>query len=124
MPYTEEYIHNLRLQRRIFLFINCVSAVAMGILFWAVVHQQHQITRANHAIQEQRHESIIRDCQDQNVRHDNTIKTLNKLIANLPRDERARAETNKAFTVVLINALAPKQNCNSIADVATGGTLP
>lgn len=75
-------------------------------------------------IQSQRKESIRRGCEDQNARHNNTISILNSLIAKLPPDQRARAQANKEFTILLINALAPKQNCNLLVKKAVKTAPP
>lgn len=63
-------------------------------------------------IQHSREEAVRRTCDEQNTRHDATIKKLDDIIAGLPEGARkTRAEQNRAGTVLLINALAPKRDC-------------
>lgn len=67
------------------------------------------------AIQDSR-VALTRDtCEQQNSRHDNTIKRLNKLVNEIhdPR-QRRRAQANIAGTISLIDALAPHQNCTAL----------
>ena len=58
------------------------------------------------------------NCAQQNMRHDRTIARLNALVAEIPlgSPRRARAEKGKAGTVALIDALAPKFDCDKRAD--------
>lgn len=109
MPYTEEMVRRLVVQRRIFLALNTVAAIAMAILLVQHRHLSHQ-QRID------RRTTIIRSCNDQNARHVETIRTLDNLIAKLPPSQRAQANRSKQFTVLLINALAPVQDCEKLAD--------
>lgn len=85
----------------------------MGILFY-FVHNQ------NAKIQAERRASVIRSCVSQNMRHDNTIKTLDKEISQLPPDRQAQAAASRKFTILIIDALAPKKNCEKQAEIAVG----
>jgi hypothetical protein len=80
------------------------------IVVWAVAK-----TRSNvHAINQSRVEVALENCRSQNLRHDNTIRELNVLISELPKDRQARAQASKPFTILLIDALAPKRNCATV----------
>lgn len=112
MPYTEDYVHQLRIQRRIFLLINIIAAFAFALLY-------HKVTNQGHEIQQQRRDAIVRQCTDQNARHDGTIHTLDDLLKKSGVSE-ARRKASRATTVLLINAIAPKvKDCQALADKAT-----
>jgi hypothetical protein len=66
------------------------------------------------AIQEQRRDSILSGCREQNARHDRTIATLDRLIAEAPAGRRERARQGRAGTVLLIEALAPKRGLRGV----------
>lgn len=128
MPDTQKVYRNLVIQRRIFLTINVVAALVVGILWYGIRvqsaenHKQNAtILKQASQIQHQRRESIMRSCDDQNRRNAKTIQTLDNLIAKFPPKRRAEAEANKVYSVLLINALAPKQNCIKLTKLATGG---
>lgn len=123
MPYTEEYIKRLRTQRIIFLIINVVAALSIAILFWAIVHQQGQIRKAAADIQQERYSSILRSCLDQNERHDDAIKTLNKLLTK-SGVSKARRKASRRTTIQFINALAPKRDCIKVVADTVGKELP
>jgi hypothetical protein len=66
-------------------------------------------------IQSERLRSIAANCKATNERHDKTIETLDKLIARVPPGSRRdRAEASRASTILLINALVPKQDCAAL----------
>lgn len=113
MPYTEDYIKHLRTQRRIFLVINVIAAVSMGILFYFIIHQQHQITRQAQTIQDERVANILRGCRSQNLRHDKTIKRLDALLKS-SGVSKAKQKQSRQNTVFLIDALQPKQDCQKL----------
>lgn len=50
-------------------------------------------------------------CEQQNARHDKTLRILDREIARLPRRARARATRERAGTVALIDALSPRRDC-------------
>lgn len=111
MPYTEQYIRDLKQLLRVFLIINTIAAVVVLLGVVLIIRQQHQITSQNEFIQQQRTENILSQCENQNSRRANTIATLNQEILSLKGKRRIRAERNEGFTIALINALAPHQNC-------------
>lgn len=56
-------------------------------------------------------------CNDQNERHDNTIKTLNTVLRNYVKkhpDQAQQVKDSAQSNVLLINALAPKRDCSAI----------
>jgi hypothetical protein len=65
-------------------------------------------------IQQQRATATRVNCQEQNVRHDAAITELDRLIRRLPLPQRARAVRGRDGTVALINALAPKRDCEAL----------
>lgn len=88
-----------------------VAAVVLfaGSLYVAVSSNRNLAT----AIQQSRQEITVTRCLDLNARHDATIAKLDQEIGALPPVERKQAKTNRAGTVALIDALAPKRNCQS-----------
>ncbi len=78
------------------------------------------------AIQAERRQTILRDCQETNARHDATIRQLDQLIATSVRHAKtgggSRIKQSRAPTTLLINALAPTQNCGQLIhrDFSTG----
>lgn len=71
-------------------------------------------------IQAERTSNILRLCQDQNKRHDDTVTNLDSLLAlakvkyanNPAKLEQIRE--SRASTISLIDALAPKNDCAAI----------
>jgi hypothetical protein len=67
------------------------------------------------AIQAQRVDSIRSACKAQNRRHDQTIRALDHLIAQIPPGpRRVRAKANRAGTVFLLEAIVPHQDCEAL----------
>jgi uncharacterized protein YycO len=100
-------------------------AVAVGVLIYAVGitnktsgNAQSNIQSVQSlvvAIQRQRVASILTSCRDQNMRNRETIRTLDQLIARLPAHQRARARASRQNTILIVNALAPYQDCKALA---------
>jgi hypothetical protein len=66
-------------------------------------------------IQDEREKAVRENCEATNQRHDATITQLDRLIVRLPPGPRRdRAEASRAGTVRLIDALAPKRDCESL----------
>lgn len=83
-----------------------------------------RILDLQHNIQTQRRGSILAACRDQNRRHHNTIATLDALAKKAERThpaETPRIQASLSQTDLLIQALAPKQNCESLANKYVGG---
>jgi hypothetical protein len=66
--------------------------------------------RLSRDIQDQR----LLSCRQANERHDTTLRVLDERIAGLPPGGRARAEASKAFTIALIEAIAPRRDCTNL----------
>jgi negative regulator of sigma E activity len=119
-------------ERRIWRVTVMASAVlaALSILFSVLLYEQGQdrahtnrvlalkAQRLAGEIQAQRINAIRTSCEAQNQRNVKTIKTLDGLIAKLPSKQRPRAQAGRDNTVLLINALAPKQNCAKVVQEA------
>lgn len=76
---------------------------------------------ALHSVQAQRHGT----CENQNHRHDRTLALFREAAAALVKkhpDQAAQVQESIGANVRIINALAPKQDCNKIAP--QGGFLP
>ena len=108
MPYTQQYVRTIRIA---FMVICIVAAFAVGIGAFIVVHQQSEIQHETALIQQQRFESVFRACRQQNERNHKTIVTLRKLVVKLPQSERAQAKSAVKDNILLIDALAPVENC-------------
>lgn len=64
------------------------------------------------AVQTSREDATRSNCEQQNSRHDDTIKNLDAGLAAVPPDQRQQAAQTRAFTITLIDALVPKQDCD------------
>jgi hypothetical protein len=64
-------------------------------------------------IQDERERNIRDGCLATNERNDAAIMRLDELIAEAPPERRARAEAGRAGTVLLIEALVPKRDCDA-----------
>ena len=104
---------------KLLVTINCCAAASVGILFYAFRVTANRVTNQTILIQQQRAEGILRNCMDQNQRHRSTIATLDSVIAQLPKSQRAQAIKNRNFTVLLIDALAPLQDCQRLVRIST-----
>lgn len=71
-------------------------------------------------IQDERENSIRTSCQETNQRYDKAIKTLDELIAKAPAERRRRAREGRAGTVLLIDALVPKRDCDALVGRSVG----
>jgi len=94
-----------------------VAAGAFGLA--QTQHVAHRADALARDIQQQRVMTIEQSCEQQNARHDGTIATLDRLIRQQPPSRRRRAEQNRASTVLLIDALAPKRDCGKVVAEAT-----
>jgi hypothetical protein len=69
-------------------------------------------------IQSERYRSTLYQCEDQNARHDSTLKELNFLLGRAMAGDRKHAGQIRASggsATLLINDLAPKHNCPAYA---------
>lgn len=90
----------------------CAAVVAV---FAATVLDTHSTTRQ---IQDERAASVLRSCQETNGRHDATIGALDELMARAgvgaSYQRLVLLEQSRMSTVLLVNALAPKQDCKRL----------
>jgi hypothetical protein len=95
---------------------------AAGLVGFGVLLKKQGNTTAE--IQRQRHDTIERNCKDQNERHDRTARALNRAVvvavrkAKTQKLKRAIRE-NSEVSLGLIDLLAPKQDCEAIVREAT-----
>ncbi len=98
----EEWLQKLIARALIaFAVIGVTSAVAL--LGFGIILKQHQ--NVTKEIQNQRRLQVLEPCISQNVRHDTTIARLNR--AHFDKEA-------EQLTISLIDALAPKQNCDKL----------
>lgn len=86
------------------------AVAAIAAVFVALQLQQH-------ALRSERQRNARAACVDQNRRHDQTILTLDRLLAQAEADatptQLGQLRQSRLFTVLLVNALAPHQNCDA-----------
>jgi hypothetical protein len=91
----------------VFVLIGLVGLFALG---WSVVRQQREI-------RQQRADSIRVSCEEVDTRNRTTVETYDHQIAaiepKLNSRERAQLKRSRDFTVGLINALAPVEDCDA-----------
>lgn len=99
------------------------SIIAFGVIGLACTGALIGFGVLLHEIQTDRKDFIQKTCKSQNERHDNTIATLYKISKQAQKDFPKRAaEIRKSVSsnIVLIDALAPKQNCNALVRASQG----
>jgi hypothetical protein len=67
-------------------------------------------------IQRERARNIRSGCAESNARNRNTKRELDRLISELPARRRERAQASSAGTRLLIDALAPVRDCDSLVE--------
>jgi hypothetical protein len=91
------------------------GAFVAVVLLYAVNSSSDRAASAEDLARQNR-DIILRFCLETNERHDNTIRRLDRIIAELPAGpEKVRARRNRASTVLIIEALAPKRDCQAFA---------
>lgn len=99
-----------------------VALVGFGVVL-------SQLTDTQTSFKETRKAFVRDSCTAQNKRHDKTIKKLDKLYgpafarANTVKRQK-RLQQNRQATIGLIDALAPKQDCDKLALVSVGEAKP
>lgn len=89
-----------------------VFLLAFSFGLWRV-----QVQATN--IQDSREDAVRQSCEDTNQRHDHTIAALNALLDKAIREhpeQRDRIEQSRTSTVLLINALTPKRDCETLVN--------
>lgn len=77
--------------------------------------QADQNARITAQIQRERARNVRSNCEEQNRRHDATVRQLHRLVAELPPGPRkVRAVQGMAGSVALIQALAPRRDCSAL----------
>ncbi len=115
------------------LSVICLFLIGLGLLSLHITSRQDRqgqqardtalaAKQLAAAIQQERIDSIGRACHDQNKRHDDTIHELRVLVARTPRNpgvtqQQERQQINS--TILLIDALVPRQNCKLLVEQST-----
>lgn len=99
-----------RYRRRAYVAF-AILTVASGLALYLVWRQAERI-------QQERERSIRTQCVEQNHRNANTIRELDRRLLIARRvatpSQVKRLEESRAFTVSLINALAPRHDCDAV----------
>lgn len=90
------------------------AMIGYAILVIAGAAMGYWLLHLTDEIQVQRADSIRLACVEQNFRHDRTIAALDTLIAKVPPGRRERARQSRAGTVLLIESLAPRRDCEGL----------
>lgn len=97
-----------------------VSLIGFGVL----LTKQGNLTEK---IQEQRYESLLEGCENQNTRHDDVIAKIDKAVAETPpppeRQKRAK-EASKPFKLILEAAVPHTKDCRAYAHDRVPGKSP
>lgn len=97
-----------------FAIIALTSAVALGGFSVLLTKQGNLTTK----IQQQRYDSVLDACLDQNIRHDDVIKKIDDAVAEVPpppaRQRRAK-ESAKPFKLILEAAVPYTKDCRKLA---------
>jgi hypothetical protein len=108
--------------RRPWLVVVLVAAsiamvMVLGVVLLANVFSRTE-TNADfaEAIQRERARATLENCQKQNARHRNTVRTLDRIIAGTPPARRRQARERRAGTVLLIQALVPLRECKRVVE--------
>lgn len=99
-----------------FVVLFFASALVFTVLVGRVSDLADENAQVVKQIQDERANNIRSSCQDQNTRHDDTVAALDKLAdrdlkqADTPA-EKVRAQQTIDGTKALVDALAPKGDC-------------
>ena len=88
-------------------------ALLVGCLLAAAIVVAGRLLSTTNAIQQQRYQA----CVDQNHRHDATVATLHSILSAAEKKTPKQAKqiaASEAPTLLLINALAPRQDCAQV----------
>lgn len=102
-----------KLARNIIIILSFLCITQAGLGLWNLSLSNDNTIRTEE-IQASRKNSILISCEEQNIRNENSISTLDDLLSRgkfVSQSETMQIEQTKTFTILLINALAPKQNC-------------
>jgi hypothetical protein len=107
---NELHIQYDKFARNIIIILSVLFISQMGLGIWNLNLSQENNNRINE-IKSSRKSSILTSCTEQNLRNDNTVYNLNKLLNKAKITSKAQLQQTKFFTIVLIDSLAPKQDC-------------
>jgi hypothetical protein len=107
------YARFVKVASLILVLLAIVTGASGALSVYLLGENQERISDVQH----ERYSTIFRSCRDSALRHERTIDRLDRLVRQIKNPaRRARAEQNRAGTVALISALAPKvENCNAYA---------
>jgi hypothetical protein len=97
-----------------------MSACALLLAAASILFSAYLYTR----IQDERERSIRTSCEETNRRYDKAIARLDTLIRPSPAADRQRPPERRAGTVLLIDALVPKRNCDAAVKRSVGSPPP
>lgn len=121
--------HSAEVQRRFHRwFVVSLAAFAImalsssaGLVGFGVLLKSQRNTTEQ--IQQQRRDAIRGNCEDQNAKHDDTIRKLFQAMKDAIKRHPVRGkeirQSSKA-SIGLIDALVPKKNCDQVVKGATG----
>jgi esterase/lipase len=79
-------------------------------------------------IQDERARNVRDNCEQVNERHDNTVATLDGLLARARKgaspQQRKQIQQSRASTLLLIDALAPRRDCEALVRQQVGPDGP
>jgi hypothetical protein len=106
------------------LRVICAVVIFMAIAGGWLIYQNHLRTQE---IQNQRIEAMLINCQDQNYRNISTKAILDeqfkKITKNFTPAQKLATNRSKAFTILLIDALAPFRDCKKAINRANKGDV-
>lgn len=142
MSYEEKIAEVVSTLRSWLIVVTAAVFVLIGISVWAILeaksandniaaqargaaqiaHEAQQLARTSkqlaQAIASERRDAISRSCQQQNARHHGTVKELHKEISQVAARarpaQRRQIRASQKFTVLLIDQLAPLQDCRRL----------
>ena len=103
-------LHPLNWIQWLTLALAVTLAVCAPIFYWRLVQVQHRI-------QQERYDAVISSCEDQNHRHDATIRQLELAADRSVRaGEQSRASANHGVAVfkLILGAATPHRNCQAL----------
>jgi hypothetical protein len=87
----------------------------------SVALEQAQVAQEiSSAIQEDRRRTTLESCRAQNDHHHAAVKTLDGLLVKGRRLPRAQQRKARGAVVLVVNALAPVEDCKAKADRVVG----
>jgi hypothetical protein len=99
-----------RYRRRAYAMFAVLTIASTAALYW--------LWSQSHQIQTEREQSIRTACVDQNARHRATVAQLDArlrlAVATASPAQARQIRQSRAFTVALIDALAPVRDCDAV----------